>query len=222
MIKINNRLKKLGDLILEGNSTGIIDVGCDHGLLDIYLLQNNENLKLVASDLREGPLKKAKENIEKYSFSNKIKIKLSYGIDDLEDYIDTIVISGMGTETVIEILDKGSNYLNRINRIVISSNNKYYELRKYMVSKGYIINKEEIVFDGDKYYITIDFVKGIKEYTDREYYFGPYLLNNKNELFYDYYMYIKNKKELAYNSIINENDSKKKLKEEIELITSEL
>ena len=194
MININNRLQKLGDLILESNSLGIIDVGCDHALLDIYLLEKNPNLKLVASDLREAPLEKAKENIEKYSFSNKIKIKLSYGIDDLEDYIDTVVISGMGTETIIKILEKGKKYLDRVDRLVISSNNKYYELRKYITSNGYIINKEEIVFSDNKYYITIDFVQGNKEYSYEELYFGPYLLNNKDELFYKYFNEIKNKK----------------------------
>ena len=217
MIKINNRLKFLGDLILEGNSKGIIDVGCDHALLDIYLAMNNESLQLVASDLRKDPLIKAKENIEKYSLSNKIKIKLSYGIDDLEDYIDTIVISGMGTDTIIEILTKGKPYLNNINRLVISSNNKYYELRKYITSIGFIISKEEIIYEDNKYYITIDFIKGNKKYTDRELYFGPYLLNNKNELFFEYYNYIKSKKEEVLKSI-----NKEEIVKELELINREL
>ena len=217
MIKINNRLKRLGDLILEGDSKSIIDVGCDHALLDIYLIEKNNKLNLIASDLRKDPLIKAKENIEKYSLSNKIKIKLSYGIDDLEDYIDTVVISGMGTDTIIEILDKGKNYLDQINRLVISSNNKYYELRKYITSTGYIINKEEIIYEDDKYYITIDFIKGNKKYTDKELYFGPYLLNNKNKEFYEYYNYIKSKKEEVLKNIIKEEIVK-----EIELIDSEL
>ena len=116
MININNRLKKLGDLILEGNSLGIIDVGCDHALLDIYLAIKNPSLNLIASDLRRDPLIKAKENIEKYSFSNKIKIKLSYGIDDLEDYIDTIVISGMGTETINKLARVQRQLTQEINR----------------------------------------------------------------------------------------------------------
>ena len=173
MININKRLQTLGDIILEGKSSGIIDVGCDHALLDIYLLERNNNLKLVASDLRKAPLEKAKENIEKYSFSNKIKIKLSYGIDDLEDYIDTIVISGMGTDTIMDIFNKGKEYLSRVDRIVLSSNNRYYELRKYMMENGYYINKEQIVYSDKKYYIIIDFLKGKKEYSEKELYFGP-------------------------------------------------
>ena len=217
MIKINNRLSRLGDLILEGDSKSIIDVGCDHALLDIYLAIKNPSLNLIASDLRRDPLIKAKENIEKYSLSNKIKIKLSYGIDDLEDYIDTVVISGMGTDTIIEILTKGKNYLNNINRLVISSNNKYYELRKYITSMGFIINKEEIIYEDNKYYITIDFIKGNKKYNYKELYFGPYLLKHKDDMFNKYYSYIKEKKLEVLKSI-----DKKDIKIEIELIDKEL
>ena len=222
MININKRLITLGEIILEGNSTGIIDVGCDHALLDIYLLEKNNNLKLVASDLRESPLKKAKENIEKYSFSNKIKIKLSYGIDNLEEYIDTIVISGMGTDTIIEILDKGKDSLKNINRIVLSSNNKYDELRKYMMDIGYSINKEKIVYSDKKYYIIIDFVKEKKKYNKKELYFGPYLLNNKDDMFYEYYGLIKNKLESISNTIPDNVDNKKDILDEIDILASEL
>ena len=217
MIKINKRLSSLGDLILEGNSKSIIDVGCDHALLDIYLINKNPSLGLTASDLREEPLNKAKENIEKYSLSNKIKTKLSYGIDDLEDDIDTVVISGMGTETIIEILSKGSIHLGHVNRLVISSNNKYYELRKYITSIGYVINKEQIIYEDNKYYITIDFIKGNKKYNYKELYFGPYLINNKDNMFYEYYNFILNKKKEVLKSIDKDN-----IKEEIELIGKEI
>ena len=62
-MKINNRLKKIGDLV-DANSF-CLDVGCDHALLDIYLVKKNMNIKPVASDVKTGPLEKAKENIKK-------------------------------------------------------------------------------------------------------------------------------------------------------------
>lgn len=222
MIKINNRLKTLGNIILSGKSQGIIDVGCDHALLDIYLLENNSNLNLVASDLREGPLIKAKENIDKYSFSNKIKIKCSYGIAELEDYIDTVVISGMGTKTIIEILENGKKYLEKINRIVLSSNNDYYELRKYMMNNNYYINKEQIVYSDKKYYIIIDFIKGQKRYSEKELYFGPYLLKHKDNIFYEYYGNIRNKKINIINHMNKECKNIDIIQEEVKLLTSEL
>ena len=70
-MKINNRLKKIGDLV-DANSF-CLDVGCDHALLDIYVVKNKKNIKAIASDINEKPLKIAKENIKKYDAKN-IKI----------------------------------------------------------------------------------------------------------------------------------------------------
>ena len=119
MINLSKRLKTVADLVLSKESNKIIDVGCDHALLDIYLIQNNENLKVVASDNKKAPLENARKNIEKYSFLNKIELKLEDGINNIDDEIDTIVISGMGKETIIDILKKGN--LNNIKRLIISS-----------------------------------------------------------------------------------------------------
>ena len=58
-MKINERLKKIGDLV-EANSF-CLDVGCDHALLDIYLVKKNKNIKSIASDIKEGPLAQAKK-----------------------------------------------------------------------------------------------------------------------------------------------------------------
>ena len=60
-MKINARLKKIGDLV-EANSF-CLDVGCDHALLDIYLVNRNMNIRAVASDVRSGPLDQARKNI---------------------------------------------------------------------------------------------------------------------------------------------------------------
>ena len=60
-MKINNRLKMIGDLV-EANSF-CLDVGCDHALLDIYLVKRNTNIKAIASDIKSGPLDQAKKNI---------------------------------------------------------------------------------------------------------------------------------------------------------------
>ena len=221
MIKLSNRLKTIGDLILSGKSSYIIDVGCDHALLDIYLLQNNNNLKVIASDIREKPLESAKKNIIKYSFLNKIELLLKDGIKDINKDIDTAVISGMGEETIINILNDGCEELNHINRLVISSNNKYIDIRKKINELGYIINNEIIVYEDGKYYIIMDFIKGKRKYTSRELYFGPILLKNKNELFYKYYNYLKDTKIEILKSIPKDNNRYKELDKEIKLLTEE-
>lgn len=217
MIKISNRLKTTADLVLSSKSNKIIDVGCDHALLDIYLLQNDNNLKIVASDNKELPLENARKNIEKYSFLNKIEVCLKDGINNLDKEIDTVVISGMGCETIIDILNNDKEELNHINRLIISSNNKYPQLREEINKLGFIINNEKIVYEDDKYYVIIEFIKGNKKYSKKELYFGPILLNNKDKLFKEYYGFIKSKKEEVIKQV-----SKSDVLKEIKMIEKEL
>ena len=60
----SKRLLEIASLV-PVHST-VVDVGCDHGLLDIYLTLHR-NCKCTASDINENCLKSARENIKKYS-----------------------------------------------------------------------------------------------------------------------------------------------------------
>ena len=62
-MKINARLKTIGDLVEKDSIC--LDVGCDHALLDIYLVHRKSNIKTIASDIAQGPLEQAKKNIER-------------------------------------------------------------------------------------------------------------------------------------------------------------
>ena len=222
MINLSKRLKTVAKFVLDNNTRKIIDVGCDHALLDIYLLQNNSNLKIIASDNKKAPLENARKNIEKYSFLNKIELSLRDGIDNIDNLIDTIVISGMGMETIVEILEKNKDRLTNIKRLIISSNNKYFDLRKKIINLGFKINREEIVFEDNKYYIVIEFVKENISYKEKELYFGPLLLQNKDQLFNDYYLKIIQEKESIINKLDDNNSKKKELEKEIKLLNEEI
>ena len=106
-MKINSRLKLIGDLVSD-NST-VLDVGCDHALLDIYLVKRDDNIKAVASDVGEGPLEHARENIRKEHLEDKIEVKLGNGLDTYSEGIDTVIISGMGGRNIIGILRNNIN-----------------------------------------------------------------------------------------------------------------
>ena len=67
-MKISNRLKEIGNLIT--NAEVVVDVGCDHALLPIYLVLNNKSLSAIAVDNKIGPLNSAKENIKEYNLEN--------------------------------------------------------------------------------------------------------------------------------------------------------
>lgn len=214
-MKINNRLKRICDYI--DDNSNIIDVGCDHALLDIYLVQNNKTISCIASDVNDGPLQKAKENISKYNLIKKIKIKQGYGIDTLENKTDTIIISGMGGATIIDILTNGYDKLKNIKKIVISPNNDFFTVRKGINKLGYIIDKEEIYKEKNKFYLIASFVKGNKIYSKKEMLCGINIVKNSN--YFDYYESLKQDKLYKLNKIPRKYIFKRiKLKLEIYLL----
>lgn len=182
-MKISKRLKTISEFI-EDNSN-IIDVGCDHALLDIYLFKNKKNVNLIASDVKEGPLEQARKNIDKYNCN--IKVKLGNGISTTEKDTDTIVIAGMGGDTIIDILSEGKDRLDHIKSMIISPQSEWEKVRRYSSSLGFYIENEKLIVDSNKYYLIIKFKKGTKNYSDDELEFGPILLRNKSIEFINYY-----------------------------------
>ena len=220
MIKISNRLKKIGDLALTRSSLNIMDVACDHALLSIYLYEKNNNLNILASDINPNPLKKARETLVKNNLLDKIELKQSDGIELLEKN-STVIIAGLGRDTIVDILNKDKNKLEYIDNLIISSHSKIEEVREEIVKLGFKITEEEIVYDEDKYYIIILFTKGNEEYSSKEYLMGPYLLTHKDEMFNKYYNYLVNK----YLDVISKmpnNETKEKIIETINTIKEEL
>lgn len=169
-MKISKRLRAIGDLI-EDNSF-ILDVGCDHALLDIYVVSNKKNVRAIASDINEGPLKGARDNIRKYDLEDKIVLSNSDGLESYQEGVDVIILSGLGSTTIIDILIGGKDILDNIDEIIISSNNDYDYLRKNLGILGFTVDKELIVKDRNKYYQVIKFKKGILNYNKYELKYG--------------------------------------------------
>lgn len=192
---ISKRLNVIASLV---DSNKIIDIGCDHALLDIYL--TNKGINCVAIDNKETVLDKARENIKKNNLLDKIKIICSNG---LENYNvlgnENVIIAGMGTNTILNIIQ--NKEFNKINTLIIQSNNNLYELRKKICKLGYYIDKEIVIFD-KKYYNIIRFKKGFKKYSYFDYYFGL-------DINYEYKKYINNKIYKTYKNIPFKNIIKK-------------
>lgn len=209
-VKLNQRLLKIAELVPINAS--IIDVGCDHALLSIYISQNKKPKKVIASDIKEGPLIHAKENIRKYQQEDKIKVKLGPGISTIENDIDTIIISGMGGLNMIGILKYSKDTYKNVNRIILSPNSDTYAVRKEITKLGFIIQEEMLVKENNIIYPIIVFERGKKKYYDKDYLFGPILLEKKDTLFLEYI-----KKEAIKKEKLLEVLPKKYIKKRLEL-----
>ena len=137
---ISKRLRAISDFIPDNSF--VLDIGCDHALLDIYVTTTKKNVKAIASDINEKPLKQAQENIKKYS-AKKVTLSLGDGLSSYKAGVDTVVLSGLGSTTIVSILKNDKEVLKNINRIIVSSNNDYYFLRKSICELGFYIKEEK-------------------------------------------------------------------------------
>ncbi len=178
MINLSNRLKSLVPFF--DTYDNVVDVGCDHGYLSIYLMENNLVKSVIASDINENALSSAIKNIKEANLD--IPTVVSDGIDDIDiTNVNCLVISGMGTMTILHILSD-SNKLKHIDKIVIQSNNNHDVLRRELNKKGYYLEKEEAVYDRGKWYLSMLFIKTNKKNSDLEIKYG--LLNNADYIRY--------------------------------------
>ena len=182
MIKLSKRLELIAQYVSD--DTSLVDVGCDHALLDIYLVQNRKNISVIASDINDKALKGAKKNIRTYHVDDKISIIQSNGLENVDcTGLDTVVISGMGAHTIVGILHCSLNKLRNISTLIIQSNNDLDFLRKRVTEIGYYIFDEAMVKDSGIIYTVVVFKRGHKFYSKKELFFGPILLKKNDKLF---------------------------------------
>ena len=190
---LTKRLESIYNLV--DNNAITLDVGCDHGLLSISLAKNKIVKTAYVSDINKNALEMAKKNIIKYNIDNVFPYLGNGTAVECINKINTLIISGMGSENIISILNRDKNVLPKT--IILCSNNKYDLLRRYLSNIGYYIHKEIIVKDRNKFYISIKFVK---EPTNKKQNF--YIPNCiKDDIFYEYINYSIKKKIQVLTSI---------------------
>ncbi len=191
-MKLSKRLQMIADMIPSG--VRVIDVGCDHALLDIYLTLNKTN-ECIASDINENVLKKTREMIRRHHLEEQIQVVQGDGLENIwVQEEDIVVIAGMGTATILHILEK-----QHPKSLIIETHNHLTELRKEISRKGYVIEKEEVVFDKNIYYVIIKFQEGISNYNDQELFLGPVLMQKRNSETTSYFEYLLRKKQKLNN-----------------------
>lgn len=190
---LSNRLKSIAGLIHEKDK--VVDIGCDHALLGIFLIKNKLIKEIIVSDVNQKALNNAIKNIKKHKLQDKIDARLGNGLSVIDENVNTAVISGLGTNTIIKILSHHN--LKQIKKLIIQSNNDHYLLRRYLILKGFYISHESLVYDKGHYYINIVFERGKRKYSFKELMYGPFLMYANK----DYYDFLLKKKRAVLDNI---------------------
>lgn len=165
-MKLSDRLTSVASFIKD--HANVADVGADHGLLEIFLLENKKVDSIMAIENKSGPFSILKNNLKDYD----VKLSLSSGIEAIDEKVDTLVIAGMGGMLIVDILKTHKEKLDNIKQIVIDAHRDNEYVRKEIVNLGFYIEKEKIVFEKGTYYFVISFLKGHKEHSQDDYEWG--------------------------------------------------
>ena len=176
----SKRLNTIAKLI--DNEYPLADIGSDHGQLIEILINNGFNNDILGVENKEGPFSNLSKNISKLNNPN-IKVSFSNGLCDVSDYYKTIVIAGMGFETIKNIINDSIKKLDSIETFIIDCHTNFEQVRPFFCNLGYYIENEISLNEKNIYYDIIKFKKGHKEYSNLELKYGPINLVNKPDAF---------------------------------------
>ena len=67
------------------NGNTIADIGTDHAYVAVKLINDKRANKVIASDIRQGPVDSAKRTVRKYNMEDKIDVRLGAGLSTISE-----------------------------------------------------------------------------------------------------------------------------------------
>ncbi len=160
VLQLTPRLHTIANLVPHG--ARLADIGTDHAYLPVWLLRQDIIAHALATDLREGPLARGKAVAQRYEIPNdKISFRCCDGLQGIrQGEADTIVMAGMGGETIIHCLedccwrhDAGLTFL-------LQAMSSVPELRTYLASHGFRIEEEYLAREQARLYVVMKVIPG--------------------------------------------------------------
>ena len=202
-MKLSKRLQMNVSLVPQG--ARVADIGCDHGYAAIWLIQNHVAEKMIAMDINEGPIARAKEHIRREGLENRIACRRSNGMEKLEPgEVDTLMIAGMGGPLMIDILNARPDVLAKVQTLVLQPQSEIGFVREKLSDFGFEILQEKACRDEGKFYFAMLAKRSEKAKKTHEYNvpgtgYSTYLIEKRDSVMLDFLLQEKN----VYDSILD-------------------
>lgn len=151
MKELTARLAAVAARVRQGSR--VADIGTDHALLPVWLVQRGQCPAAIASDIGEGPADSARRTVNEAGLAAAIPVRVGDGLSPIApDEVDDIVIAGMGGETIAAILEAAPWVCDARYRLVLQPMSKPERLRQFLYSAGFAIEEETVVAEGERLY----------------------------------------------------------------------
>ena len=201
-VVLSGRLQAVAAMVTAGNR--VCDVGCDHGFVPIYLVEQGISPAVLAMDVKDGPLSAAREHIAEHGLEDVIETRLS---DGLHNYVvgeaDTLICAGMGGRLMMRILSDDRNKTASFSELILQPQSEIEQFRAWLREQGYRITDENMIEEDGKFYPMMRVEKGnpiadttLCKLADR---YGPLLIYRRNSTLTAYLK----REERIYTEILN-------------------
>lgn len=153
MIVLSKRLQQVADFVTEGNT--IADIGSDHALLPVYLVQAGRSPSAIAADINKGPYEAACRQVRAAGLVERIEVRQGAGLLVLApDEAQTITIAGMGGSLMVDILEEGrqAGRLAGARELVLQPNVAADMVRQWLLAYGWHLVSESLIAEEGKFY----------------------------------------------------------------------
>ncbi|MBQ3379896.1 MAG: SAM-dependent methyltransferase [Clostridia bacterium] len=184
--RLGKRLKTVFDMAPYAETAA--DIGCDHAQLAVSLYLSGKASHVFASDIREGPLRAARENLARFKCEAGVSTLLSAGLDGVIDKnVEVYIIAGMGGETIAEIIDAHKAAFTGRETFVLQPQSSVEDLRRYLYKNGFVIDDERLAFEQGHLYTAMraHFSGSARECEEVYYYIGKQLFHNRDPLLFE-------------------------------------
>lgn len=152
--KLSKRLLCAAEFVRDGAKAA--DVGCDHGKLAAFLITSGKAKSVVATDINQMPLSKAQQLFEKLNIESKATAVRCFGLDNvLPIQADDIVIAGIGSDTISEIITNTDWLKSSEKRLILVPASHHERLRSFLYLSGYKIEDESAIVEAGHCYTVI-------------------------------------------------------------------
>lgn len=158
MVVLSDRLKAVASLVSTGSR--VCDVGCDHGFVPIYLVQQGICSRAIAMDAKAGPLGQAGEHIAACGLEAYIETRLS---DGLREYrigeADSMICAGMGGKLMRRILEEDMTKTDSFRELILQPQSDIQQFRAFLRKQDYLFADENMIEEDGKFYPMMRVVK---------------------------------------------------------------
>ncbi len=181
-LQLQPRLRLLADMVPAG--AHLADIGTDHGYLPVWLMQQGRITSAIAADIGPEPLAHARRTAAEYGAA--LDLRLCDGLRGIAAHeADTVVIAGMGGETIIQILTDSPWPRDSGCTLLLQPQTKVELLRLWLSRNGYACENERLVWDKGKLYVVLQMTAGEPFTPDEARLYAGFCLEN-DPLYGDY------------------------------------